>query len=213
MCNHWGYRNVRQIFPPLRASGVSDAQIYFFSPHSSIRLTGNSFLRNSESNFTNNASAASIGVVGSLILSPPLYLLYLLIPPSRGESRSQCLNDPCKQMFILIVFPSYSTIIGVIGSSILLYCRVDLGGIDIPNATLAASYGGLVFTGPAMVLGFRFLPLLISVIISLSWSGIMRCVQWIHVKLTEIWIDGSHYGSREGDPEINIGFQIPPGRD
>jgi hypothetical protein len=137
-------------------------------------------------------------------LSPPLCLLYLRIPTSPRELRSECLGSP---FLALLVFSSYSTVIGVIGSSVLLYCRVDLGGIDISNASLAGLFASFVLG----VLGFffPFFPLLISLIISSIWSAMMRGVKWVHVKLTENWMDGS----RGDDPEINMEFQIPPGRD
>ena len=203
MCNHGGYHNVCQVFYPLRASDA----------HSSNRLAGNGAMRTIEPHFTNNTSAAYIGVVGSLILSPPLYLLYLLIPRSPGVSRSES-DKTCFQASTVIVFPLYSTIIGAIGSSVLLYCRVDLGGIDISNSSFAAFLGSLFLILPAMSC-FRFFPLLISFIISSIWSAIMRGVQWLHVKLAENWMDRSYgsYGSRGDDPEISMEFQSPPGRD
>ena len=36
-------------------------------------------------------------------------------------------------------------VIGVIGSSVLLYCHVDLGEIDITSATFAGLAGGIAF--------------------------------------------------------------------
>ena len=100
----------------------------------------------------------------------------------------------------------------MIGSSVLLYCHVDLGGIDITSATFAGLAGGIAFAAVALCFGFRFFPLLISVIISSIWSAIMKVVEWLHVKLAERWMDSS-YDSRGNDPEINIEFLIPPGRD
>ena len=197
MCIHGGFHNVRQIFPPLRASGSRYSNLLFFS-----------FVGNATQEGTNNTSAAFIGVVGGLILSP-LYLLYLIpLPP--GQLRS----DYAIGLTVLIILP-YSTIIGAIGSSILLYCRVDLGGIDISYAALTGFLGGIILAIPAIFGSFLFCLLLTSVN-SFIWSAIMKGVQWVHIKLTETWLDRSHshsYGSRGGDPEINIGFQIPPGRD
>ena len=100
----------------------------------------------------------------------------------------------------------------MIGFSVLLYCHVDLSGIDISNAAVAGIYGGIVLIAPAFFLCFRFFPLLISFIISSIWSAIMRRVKWVHVKLAENWMDRP-YSSRGDDPEINMEFQIPPGRE
>jgi len=201
MWNHGGYHNVRQIFP---LSGPQGSLTLKFTS-SSIRLAGNGV---TGLPFTNNTSAAFIGVVGSLILSPPLCLLYLRIPTSPGEFRSECLSNPLLTVF---VFPPYSAVIGVIGSSVLLYSRVDLGGFNISKASVAGIFGGLVLLAPAMF-GFHNFLLLISVITSSIWSAMMRGVKLVHVKLTENWMDRS-YGSRGDDLEINMEFQIPPGRD
>jgi hypothetical protein len=107
---------------------------------------------------------------------------------------------------------------GLIGSAVLLQCRVDLGGIDILNACYAGAFGGIALDGPAL-LTFRFFPLLVSFIISSICLAIMRGVQWIHLKWTENWMDRSHlhsYGSRGDDLEINAELQSktqpnPPG--
>jgi len=65
--------------------------------------------------------------------------------------------------------------------------------------------------GP-LALFFPLFPLLISLIIVSIWSAMMRGVKLVHVKLTENWMDRS-YDSRGDDLEINMEFQIPPGRD
>jgi FtsH-binding integral membrane protein len=113
----------------------------------------------------------------------------------------------------MIVCPLYSTVIGAIGSSVLLYCHVDLGGINISNASIAGLFGSFIVTIPAMFFGLRIFPLLISVIISSIWSGIMWGVQWLHVKLAENWMDRSYGSHRGDDPEINMEFRMLPGRD
>ena len=200
MCMHGNYHNVRQIF-------LTSGQTLKFTFSSSISLAGNSFW----GYYTNNTSAASIGAVGSLILSPPLCLLCLLIPSLPGAPRPDCLDNSCVLFLIMfIVFPLYSTVIGVIGTSVLLSCHVDLGGIDISNAAVAGVAGGTLLIVPAYL--FAFFPSLIFCIISSIWSAIMRLVKWVHVKLAESWMDRP-YSSRRDDPEINMGFQIPPGRE
>ena len=86
-------------------------------------------------------------MVGSLILSPLLYFIYLLIPTSPGVPWYQRLGtdwSPILFASILIVFLTYSTLIGLIGSSVLLNPRVDLGGIDTSNASLAGALGGIL---------------------------------------------------------------------
>jgi hypothetical protein len=116
-------------------------------------------------------------------------------------------------ILIFIVLPLYSTLIGTIGCSVLLYCQVDLGGIDISNATLAGFIGCIFLIVPVLFGGFCLFQVpLIPFIISSIWSSVMKRVQWIYVKLTENWSHSQPYGSRGDDPEINIEFQIPPGR-
>ena len=158
-----------------------------------------------------NASAASIGGVGSLILSPLLYLIYLpnlLSSTLPGVSRLQSLSG---RIFFLIVilFPLYSTLIGLIGSSVLLNSRVDVGEIDISDASFAGFLGGIFFI-PGGVAGYFCVRLLLGVfniIILPIWTAIVRGVQWVHVKLTENWMDKGH-------SEINTELQeVPPGRD
>ena len=198
MCMHGNYYNVRQVF-------LTSGQTLKFTFSSSISLAGNIW------GYTNNTSAASIGAVGSVILSPPLCLPYLLIPSSPMAPRSDCLDNSCLIFLIeLIVFPLYSTVIGVIGTSVLLSCHVDLGGIDISNAAIVGVIGGTLLIVPAYL--FVFFPFLIFFIISSIWSAIMRLVKWVHVKLAENWMDRP-YSSRGDDPEINMEFQIPPGRE
>ena len=195
-------------FPSFRAS----ESLTLKCTSSSIRLTGNAPPQTLvPQDFTNNTSAAFIGVVGSLILSPPLYILHLRLIPRSPDYWDQCISG---MVLTIFVFPPYSTVIGLIGSSVLLYCRVDLGGIDISNASIAGFFGGLLLIVPALV-GFRFFPLLLSFIISSIWSEIMRGIKWIHINLTKTWMHRSHshsYGSREDDPEIITELQIPPGR-
>ena len=196
--------------PPTPPLSETQIQIYF-------RLVGNSILRNTDPHYTNNASAAFIGVVGSLILSPPLYLSYLLIPTSPGVPRHNNLKKSSVIVFLAVFgFPLFSTVTGLIGSTVLLHCHIDLGGIDISHASLAGLYGGGFLSLPA-VIGFRFMPLVVSVIISSSWLVIMRGVQLVHATWTEIGMDKSHSdasSSRVDDPEIQVKAesQSPPSR-
>ena len=97
----------------------------------------------------------------------------------------------------------------MIGSSVLLNRRVDLGGIDISNASFAGLIGGFLFIIGG-ILGCVCVLLLSGVfnfIISSIRTAIIRGVQWVHVKLTENWKAKSH-------SEINTELQdVPPGRD
>jgi len=180
-----------------------------------ILLTGNGIFGGA----TKHASqaAASIGAVGSLILSSPLCLLYLLFPPPGVESRHL--------VSIAIGFLFFPPISGLIGSAVLLHHHIDLGGIDISHGIwvgLAGGFSLLVLGGITVVwlsvfFNFSLIPLLVSVlsfILSPIWLAMMG-VQWVKEKWTKDWTDRSHLysGSRGDDPEIIAQLQNLPGRD
>ena len=65
------------------------------------------------------------------------------MPTESGSDVTRSFSAPASQPDINRDL--FSTLIGVIGSSVLLNRRVDLGGIDISNASFAGLIGGLYF--------------------------------------------------------------------
>ena len=234
MCHHWNYYNVRQNFPPgpLR---VSESLTLKFTS-SSIRLAGNpvASAANPFAQTYNTGSAAAIGAVGGLILLPPIYglcqllncipnngklilihILLILTVPSPGDSQPEY-KCSLSQIFSLarsswpwVLFLLFlSPFIALIGNSIVF------GNDNNWDAVGIGAFGGLVLALPAVLFSSCFHLFVLS-IISPIWSAIMKGAQWVHVKLKEIWMNRNHSHSplARDDPEINLEYQILPGRD
>jgi len=148
-----------------------------------------------------NAAVVSIGVVGSLLFYPFLFLLSLLKPITIRVGSEPLLA--LHKFLIIIFFLSFPPVTGLIGSAVLLHYHVDLDGIDISKGCEVGFNGGWIFVG--IVLG-----------LIIFMGTISRFIMWVH----ETWTDRSYYasGSRESrgdDPEIIrvAELQNLPGRD
>ncbi|KAF8908931.1 hypothetical protein CPB84DRAFT_106701 [Gymnopilus junonius] len=97
-------------------------------------LTGNAILRTHLAHYTNNATAAYIGSVESLIASICITPLSLVLPRNENGTSPWCITIPTTVV--------YSTFTGAIGSAVLHHNHVDLHESDVLHATRAGAVGG-----------------------------------------------------------------------
>ena len=98
------------------------------------------------------------------------------------------------------MFPFFSLVTGLIGSTVILHIHVDFNGIDSSYAFSAAGFAGALLSIPALLFGF-LIPLHLSSILSPIWLAIIMGVRWVNEKWREIWTEGSHsyYGALGDD--------------
>ena len=175
---HRSYCNVRHFFP----WSMKCSKYPFFS---SIRLTGNGILRAAHfAHYTNNASAALIGVVGSLISVFILGLFRPCIPKTRDEKGNEKIHWSIQACMCLLL----STLSGTIGSAVLLRGHVDLGGIDILHATRAGALGGAIL-GPGSVLIAPWVLATIFFVFSPVWLAISMGARWVGERSSGDWTE------------------------
>jgi len=164
----------------------------FASMGAIIMLAGNTLIKS-----TNNITAASIGAVGGLILSP-LCLLSLLQKLLQVHWFLSILFT----ILHVILFFSFPLTTGLIGCSVLLHFRFDLDDIKSPIDGITTSLGGGLILGFPGALLFIFVSKFdVLSIFSPICVPIKMGVQWVHVK----WTDS--------DPETIAELQNLPGRD
>ena len=151
---------------------------------SSIRLTGNGILRAAHlAHYTNNASAALIGVVGSLISVFILWVFSPCIPKTRDENGNEKIHGFIQTCMWLL----HSTLCGTIGSAV-LRGHVDLGGIDILHATRAGALGGAIL-GPGSVLIAPWVLATIFLVFSPVWLAISMGARWVGERSSGDWTE------------------------
>lgn len=177
----------------------------------SSRLTGNAILRINLAHYTNDATAASIGAVGSLTASVCMSVLSLILPRDGNGNTPWFITIP-----LTVV---YSTLTGVIGSAILHHNEVDLHGTDVLHATRAGAVGGAVF-GPGAALAIPLIMMAIAFVLSPLLLAMQMGLRWAYVHASESWDGRTYrssycytYGTCGDDPEIEEELaQIPRNR-
>ncbi|PPQ96479.1 hypothetical protein CVT26_010473 [Gymnopilus dilepis] len=173
-----------------------------------MMLTGNAILRTHLAHYTNNATAAYIGAVGSLIASLCMSLTAFILPHDE--------NGQVPWFISLPMSVAYATLTGAIGSAVLRHNHVDLHGTDVLHATRAGAVGGAVL-GPGLTLAMPIIVLGVGLILSPLFLAMKLGFRWVYVRVSESWDESTYkssycytYGTCGDDPEIEEELaQIP----
>lgn len=147
--------------------------------------TGNAVLRKAgHSGYTDDRSAAMVGATGG-VLSTLLFGLFssLLSEPAANSMTSLETPPVVVQLASSIVI---GTLTGTIGSSILIFSDVDIGGLDVIHATRAGAVGGAIMTLAALI----FIPIVLGMLVCLlpmTMLVVVTWMQWLQERYEEDW--------------------------
>lgn len=150
------------------------------------------------SGYTDDRSAAMVGAAGGVLSTLLFGLFSALLSEPTSSSMSSLENPPViVQLASSVVI---GTLTGTIGSSILVYSGVDIGGLDVIHATRAGAVGGAIMTLAALilipiVLGMLVCLLPMTMLVAVTW------MQWLQERYEEDWNKFRHIRLPSDDVE------------